>query len=608
MDSTLQLTLRHSGANTKSGQRHCGAVRFFYALLLCLIALPAVAVELNEIARLAKGGAAQLALSLLQQEQPTFEGDSTQWLRWERMRLRILEQRRAWAELARRVDNHPAGLPEEFRRWALGRRARALILDDHPVEARRTLRQLIWLEPDEARELLPQWRQLVMQSYLRENRVEDAYVAMLRYQQDYGSDDEAALLMRARILLASDRPAEARSLLQRHRDGHTLSLLLTLARLRSGEAAADILAQLRAVDKLDDYTPLQRYLHYGVMAEAAKEATEPAFVIIALEHWYRLDPMAEEWNELFRFDIDTLWQSYHDYALRTGNREQLLLGDDRAWLEMAEKTAARYPVRKRSLYALMAIKGYAAASREQASVELVKQLQGLDNGMALVQSLFLRSGRFGPAQPVPPAVAYMLVDQAIRDGDLAQASRLLRQLPEPPEGTDRFPWQMRRIKVFILAGEYDAAVELLRALLPSAASLGKQQRDQLIQLLFDLQTVGQHESAFALLGELYRRIPNLQLRRELLFWMADSRVAQQNYIAAARLYLQSATLSDSESMDPWAQTARYKAAETLAKGGMLADAAHLYSQLLRVTESPERRAVLHHELEQVRMRQAADER
>lgn len=604
----LQRRLQHSGAYRKNGRHPGGAARFLsLPLLLWLAVAPHVATaELAEIARLAKGGAAQLALSLLQQEQPAYSEDAGQWMRWERMRLRILEQRRQWQRLAQRVAAHPEGLPAEFSRWAAGQRARALILDDRPAEARQVLRGLIWQAPAEAHDDLPLWRQLVMQSYLREGRIEDAYVAMLRYQQDYGSDDAAALLMRARILLASDHPAEARSLLQRGASGRTAGLLLMLARLRSGGDAAALLQQLREVKDTEGYSPLQRYLHFGVMAEAAEAADEPAFAVIALEQWYRLETPAEEWNELFRFSIDSLWQYYLAYATAVGNREQLLLGDDQAWLALAEKTSKRYPVRKRSLYALLAQQGFAAASREGAALELATALQAQENGMALVQQLFLHSERYSERSPVPAAVAYLLVDQAIREGDLPLASRLLQQLPEPPEGTDRFPWQMRRIKVFILAGEYAAAVVQVQRLLPMAASLAKAQRDQLIQLLFDLQTVGEHEAAYQLLDELYQRLPSLQLRRELLFWMADSRLAQQNYVAAARLYLQSATLIDSQSMDPWAQTARYKAAETLARAGLLADAAELYSQLLRVTESPERRAVLHHELEQVRMRQAAD--
>jgi hypothetical protein len=166
---------------------------------------------------------------------------------------------------------------------------------------------------------------------------------------------------------------------------------------------------------------------------------------------------------------------------------------------------------------------------------------------------------------------------------------------------------MRRAKVFILAGEFERTAKLLSALLPQAASLSEAQRDQFIQLLFDLQTVGENERSYQLLAGLYQRIPNFTLRRELLFWMGDSRHAQQQYAEAARLYLLSATLIDNASMDPWAQTSRYKAAQSLAKAKMLDDAAYIYRQLLKITESPERRAVLHRELEQLLLQQAANE-
>ena len=288
-----------------------------------------------------------------------------------------------------------------------------------------------------------------------------------------------------------------------------------------------------------------------------------------------------------------------------GNREQLLLGNDAAWFSAAEKTDRRYPVRIRSLYALLAESAHQQPDRERAHQALVERMLELDNGMALVQQLYLYSKRFDERHPVPAVVAYTLVDQAIRDGDLSQASRLLQHLPEPPGDTARFAWQMRRAKVFILAGEYERTVSMLKALMPQANSLNDEQHDQLVQLLFDLQTVGQHEQAYLLLEQLYNSTPNFKLRRELLFWMGDSRQAQQQYAEAARLYLRSATLNDNASMDPWAQTARYKAAQNLGKAKMLRDAEYIYRQLLRVTENPERRAVLRHELEQLRLQQAA---
>jgi hypothetical protein len=54
-------------------------------------------------------------------------------------------------------------------------------------------------------------------------------------------------------------------------------------------------------------------------------------------------------------------------------------------------------------------------------------------------------------------------------------------------------------------------------------------------------------------------------------------------------------------MDPWAQTARYQAAKSLGEAGMAKDALYIYRQLLRITENPERRSVLRHELQQLRL-------
>ncbi len=610
MRSMLQRMLQHSASRIVSG--HClnGGVRFFCASLLLVASIVpgANAVELGEITRLYKGGAAELALQLLDDNQPDYSQKKQQWLRWERMRVRILEQRGQWQQLAQRVAGLPKDLPLDFKRWADTRRARALVMNDQPEQARQLLRDLLWGDEKASSAELAKWRQLVMQSYLREGRVEDAYVAMLRYHQDYGQGDSDAVQMRARILLASKHPAEARSLLESMTRDRVANLLWWLARLRSGDEPTAVLQEIRD-NKPEETTSAQvRYLYYGVMAEAALSAQKPTFTVIALEHWYRLQPTAQGGAELFVIDPDTLWKNYLAFAMQVGNAEQLLIGNDNAWLRLAEQTDKRYPVRKRSLYALLSQRGYSAKVREEASLKLAGMFQEQENGMAVVEQLFLRSGRYRNAAQLPTGVAYLLVDAAVRDGDLSMASQLLSALPEPPDNTAKFPWQLRRVKVFILAGKITQAVELLHQLIQAAPTYSETQRDQLIQLLFDLQTVGENEAAYQLLAQVYRLVPDLQLRRELLFWMADSRNAQEKYAAAARLYLQSATLIDVNSMDPWAQTARYNAAEALARGGMLSDAAHIYVQLLNVTKKADRRAVLRRGLEKVRMRQAANEK
>jgi len=600
-----------SQRGTKGGMSHTGGSRLFYAVFmvfLLTIARPAAALGLDEIAKLAKGGAAQLALKLLDKEQPNYREAGSDWMRWERMRVRIMEEHADWQALASSLAKLPDGLPAEFAAWAQGRRARALLMSGHFAESRQLLRSLIWRQdnpPDDKR--LTYYRHLVMQSYLHEGRIEDAYAAMLRFHQDYGDGDREAILLRARVLLASDRAGESRPLLEQFGDDPIAHALLLLARLRDGDKPAVIIAAARKQAEAQKENAEARYLLYGTMAEAAVDDGNPAQQIIALENWFRVERVGKVWSQLFHLNADSLWDAYLAYAKRIGNREQLLLGNDEAWFKAAENTDSRYPVRIRSLYALLGESAYQAADRERAHKALVDNMLTLDNGISLVQQLYLHAKRFDVQHPVPASVAYLLVDEAIREGDLSQASRLMQQLPEPPGDTARFAWQMRRAKVFILAGEYNRTVSLLGAIVSQSASLSDEQRDQLIQLLLDLQTVGEYEQAYQLLSSLYQHTPSYKLRRELLFWMGDSRKEQGQYAEAARLYLLSATIIDNASMDPWAQTARYNAAQSLAKADMLDDAAYIYRQLLKVTENPERRAVLRHELEQLLLKHAANE-
>ena len=60
-----------------------------------------------------------------------------------------------------------------------------------------------------------------------------------------------------------------------------------------------------------------------------------------------------------------------------------------------------------------------------------------------------------------------------------------------------------------------------------------------------------------------------------------------------------------QSMDPWAQTARYSAAESLQLAGLVDDARRVYQELLNVTEDAARRSVLSHKIQQLWLNQSA---
>ena len=603
-----------SGVNQiiKSGCGQIGRTRFlrlWLLLALCFgVAQQGLANEppsLNEIAQLSRGGASELALRLLAQGEPELARQPTEWMRWERLRLRIMEQREDWQGMVARLETLPPGLPDEFVEWARLRLAVALLHVGEYEASRQVLRGLIWQGEPPTATRLAEYRQWLIQGYLREGRDADALAAMLRFQQDYGDRDPAVQRLRARVLLASGRAADARLVLEQLPDEAEVVLLRQLARLRAGTPGETVLKALAALDEAS--IAGHEVLRHGIAVEAAAAPSQLPARILALQAYLSLPPAQLTEETLFNWDGDALWAAWLAYATELGNREQLLIGDDQAWAKAARETSVRFPVRQRSLQAMLAQRG----SQEEARSEAHRQLLGLlraedsEEGMRLLQQLYLHAPGHIARGRIPEVVAYPLVDQAIRSGDLRRAAGLMQQLSEPPGETARFAWQLRRGKVFILAGDYQALDLLLNELLTQLARLSASQRDQLVQLGLDLQNVARHEHAYEWFDTLYQAIPNHALRRELLFWMADSRSAMGQHAEAARLYLQSATLGDLNSMDPWAQTARYQAANSLAKGELLEDAAFIYRQLLRVTENAERRSVLMRELEQVQMRLAA---
>jgi tetratricopeptide (TPR) repeat protein len=182
-------------------------------------------------------------------------------------------------------------------------------------------------------------------------------------------------------------------------------------------------------------------------------------------------------------------------------------------------------------------------------------------------------------------------------------------LAEPPAGGDRFAWDLRRARVAIFTGEVASGVKVLQQLLAEQElAWDKQKVDRLLQVVFDLQTLRYQQQALALFTALLDKPLGQQQRRELLFWMADSLQELEQYERAAYLYLKSATLTDATAMDPWAQTARYRAAKVLVEAGLLEDARQIYSGLLRATRDTSRKAVLQNEIQRLHLVSSAKQK
>ena len=558
--------------------------------------------SLKELAQLARAGAPQLALRRMDSEQPKPEQDLVEWTVWEQERLQILAGQGLYPLVIERVKDLPESVNEHFRRLALSLKADAQLQLDQADAARATVRELLWFHSDIAEPgNSARWRRLVVRSYVLEDRYEDARLALLRYRQDFGDENRQWRWLSAQVMLQAGDGESAFKLLKEDKTPQGEFLRYAAQLLMSPQQAPQVeQAVVKLARQLEQ--PELQSAFWGLAAAAAKQANQPVKQIECLEHALSLPVDHELTHGVLDIDADQLWDAYLAQGKRIGNQEQKLLGNDEDWYLPATEALVNEPVRARALFSVLSEYGSSAERRSVAHDHLVGMLDELANGKTLVKRLYLESERYADVEDLPPVIRYRLIDAALESGDLKTASRLMAGLAVPPDGSDRFEWDLRRARVLIFTGDVDQGVELLQQLLVSDdQNWDPKQIDRLLQVVFDLQTVQYHQQALMLFGALLDRRLDQQQQRELLFWMADSSQALGQYDQAAYLYLKSATLSDPMAMDPWAQTARYRAAKALVEAGLLEDARQIYSSLLRATRDASRKAVLDNEIQKLHL-------
>lgn len=570
------------------------------ALLACgLLGGPARAGEFERIAAVAAGGATDLALRLLEQHHPPLD-QQEEWLRFERQRLAILVGTEQWDELARRVDALPAGLPEDFMRFALLEAAKGRLAAEDGAGGRRYLRRLLWGAPAEANSFA-QWRRLVIRSYLVDNDIADAQAALLRYKQDYRANNDAWRVVHAKVLLRANRNKAAFDVLQQTQSTEG-KLLRALAGMRSGiYKATAVKAQGLELVEATAGKPELEASAWALVAEAARAAGDDVYRVIGLERMLSIpgNPVARD--GVFALTADELWQAYEWLAETLGNRLELLVGNDRAWLEQAQYYEREDKSYARSFYAFLSRRGADPVARLQAHERLVDSLlaEGREEAVHL---LYSRSKRFPGLSDIPVPVRYRLADIALKRRDVHLAAELLKGLEAPPADADPDQWRLRLARVLIYAGDFKAGALRLAQILDNRRALEPEFADRYIQVLFDLQAVNGNAEAYVLFDSAYPLV-DPRRQRELLFWMAESKSALGEQREAAELYLRSAYHPPAKGTDPWGHSARFHAGEALGKGGLVADARRVYERLLAETAEPRQRALIERSTQQLWLRE-----
>jgi tetratricopeptide (TPR) repeat protein len=573
-------------------------------LLVCFMKISWGNERLELLKSISSLGAPALTLKMLDQAQPKVDVDLYEWILWEQERYAILSKWKQWDELIARIERLPDDLPIQFKNQATTHRINAYLELDQTVIARKILRQQLWQSTSGSNVDNQTWRRQIIISYIKNKRLADAQVAMLRFDQDFKVKTPDWLILRATVMIQAERYEPAMQLLE-GLDSWQAKATYQLAQLKAGQITANDLRRLIATKMKHPDTSDDELTTLAALKFFAAKQMSLVDRVVSLEALFQIGHHSS--LALFKLSPDTLWRAYIEYAQLVGNRAEILIGDDAVWLELANNAVKVTPIKARSLFASLVVNSStdAVLVRQAAKGYLDSFGEGAETKQILLDQLFNRSKTFANAGKIPPNIRYQLVDLALKKVDIDEASRLMSGLTTYPEGTSRFGWQLRQARVLILGGRYDEGSEIMQKLISGYKETSTQNTDRILQVLFDMQTVGLHNQAISLLNQLLGAAIDPRQHREILFWIADSYKGMKKFDQAALLYLQSAILPGAAMMDPWAQTARFNAAESLQQSGLIEDARRIYEALLEITQAPVRRALLNRKIQQLWLKPAA---
>ncbi len=582
------------GAAQKSGVRPSfvsAPQRLLMGLFVGLLLSPCLQAEnglseplLQELSFLTAEGAQNLGMQILADAEPSLEQAPQAWIGWHRQKVVLLQQEGRWEEVVREYEALPINVPDTHQNWLYGELVHAYLAMGAGEQARDLLQLLIWNgDPDQSR--LTEWRRLVLQSYVVDSRHKNARTALLRYEQDYPDAelDHELLALKARLLIASGRANEA--------------AVLTVVSGQPVARSAYVLALLKGLTPLDVdlLTEALKWLAEPQLGLAFKQSLFSA-LFEKIKQLGKLPKRIEALEGLLGINdidgaqvtavVEALWFALTEYGRELANQQQLLMGNFGPWFELAAEMDQPSSRKAEAIYAWLAVKAQGADINARAHALLVTLLEQQGH-LPLLRAMYLSSSQFADVGVLPLAVMYRLVDMALAEADLGLASKLMSQL-DAPKGVDIVEWQLRRARVQILAGSPGHGADLLKEIV-AAESLSQAQIANLLLAVQDLSSKAELEPAFAILTELSHKLPDSSSRRELLYWMAEIRMAQQQYSEAARLYLQSARLNMAADMDSWAEAARHRAAHALEQAGLLNDALNIYQTLSVATDGGARR-------------------
>ena len=567
--------------------------------------------QMNELIEL---GVPALALSLLEDEQKKRPAFSADWYTFEYKRILLLAALERWQQLIERTQwlfdaaEKNGHITRKIRLWFETQQVIARLQMKQGEQALDQLQHLLWNTSPEYRDAsLPViWRRLVIRAYLQLQADDDARRALVKYERDYQTDETNIdwMLLQAQVLLRTHRPQQAIALLEKIplENAIDVEALLLIAKLQNQpKSAAKIYQQMR--ERLDGkvLSLPARWAYSYVAYLASRVLSDLPAQILNLEAMLSLGMEYPLFDENYQVTADDLWQAYNKLGLITANDNALLFGNDAQWQALSDKLIAKEPEKALALNVALVLHTDNFSTKQQQHKTIVEIIERRKNGLELINQLYLRSSKVTDVNVLPDEVRYRLVDYALSEGSYAEAATIMKSLQEPPQGKTLFDWRMRKARVLILQGEYEQSETLIRKTFAEKNSITRAELDRFIQVVFDFQTVQQHQQAIHLFELISLENLDESLKREIFFWKAESYFSLKKYDRAALFYLESARAVAGADNDLWAQAARFKAGKALMLAEIYDDAKKVLSDLLVITASDSRKAIINQNLQKIRL-------
>ena len=551
--------------------------------------------DLERIKVLVRANVLTLAEELLETQAPPVSTDKI-WRNWQKQLWTIYRVQGKWQKLYESTQAIPSDISSRFQREAKIEGLDALLAMGQGRDARKILREdLLSLEFDERFKLT--LRQKLVESYLVDNMLDDARISMEVFQSDYRSQEPEWLLLSARINIQTGNPDQAVNLLAPLQSPEA-KLLQIYARLQNESITPN-----SAIDAVLDFQSKNQDSRLekpslAVLIASYQKSGKLYPTVNVLEEYVTYQGVSHEsLNKAFpEFGISDLLSAYENVALDQGNKNGLLIGQELEWLEYANSVKLNATITRRSLYAYIVQNAERDTIGQLARDAYINVL--IDIGRtSLVKQLFTGDLNLGELS-LSGAVGLRLSNYALEIGDIQLAADANENLLTLPPGMDRREWLVHSARIAVIAGRYRQGAQYLGEWINGFDKLDPEQTDQVLQPVFDLQTVNQHSLALPLLETINRKSSGDRHRREIAYWIAESYFGTGEFLRAADFFLFSA-MQKENGFDQWGESARFKAAESLTEAGMLDDAKSLFEGLLRRAADENRKLALKQKLQQI---------